>query len=193
MPPLASHLVAPATARYRTLLNRITNGSAPKLRAAWENLDQHDRAQIAEFEKRAHPIVTTAKAATVTAATGYYTVIAGIRPQPIRPHDVDVQPDLRGPFIQFWKTLSVSGDEKVALLAGANRAAATIANLVSSTSRLAATPIYDRAGVRAQAWQRDPEPDACDWCLDAAAGAYSSADATDFGHDNCACTAVPEF
>lgn len=191
--PLAERLVGPATVRFRGALTRIANGTAPQLRAAWHQLARHDDEQIEEFERLARPIVTRAKAATVATAAGYYSLLAGVRPPPVTPDHVDVQPDLRGPFYQSWKTLATNGDEQAALLAGANRAAATITNLVASTSRLTALPVYERRGVLVQAWYREPEPDACDWCVEMASNPYSSADATDFGHDNCACIGVPEF
>lgn len=190
---LPKHLVGPLNTRFRAHLTNIAAAGAPKLVAAWHSLDRHDREQIAEFQRLAHPIVTTAKTATVAVASGYYSLIAGVPPPSIGPDHVDIEPDLEGPFFQSWKTLSLTGDVQAALLAGANRAAATIENLVASTARLTADPVYERRGVLVQAWYREPEADACDWCVEMATNPYSSADAADFGHDRCACTVSPQF
>lgn len=191
--PLRSQLVVPLTHRLRTSLDQIASTAGPQLRAAWEKLGEHNEAQIGDFERLARPIVTAAKAAAVSKSVGYYALIAGVRPPPVAARHVPVEADLRGPFIQSWKTLSVSGNEDAARTAGGNRAEAAAVNLVASASRLTGAAVYDRANVVTVGWERDPEPNACDWCLDAAQTTYGSAEATDFGHDNCQCLGVPLF
>lgn len=191
--PLPDHLVRPLTARFRTSLAQISATSAPKLRKLYEQLDEHNDAQVAGFTKSAQPIVTAAKKATVQQAAGYYALIAGIRPPSVQPADVDVEADLRGPFIQTWQAYSNGASNGDALGAGTNRAAAAIANFVASTSRLTGDEVYGQANVRVEIWLREPEGNACDWCLEAAQGTYTSAEATDFGHDNCMCIGVPSF
>src|SRR4051812_23166997 len=132
--PLRRPQVAQLTHRFRRSLGHITDTSAPRLRAMWEKLDQHNEAQVHEFERRAQPLVTSVKAATVQKAAGYYALVAGIRPPPVNAHHVPVEPDLRGPFIQSWQTLTASGDEQAALVSGGGRAEAAIANLVASAA-----------------------------------------------------------
>lgn len=191
--PLPDHLVRPLTARFRTSLAQISATSAPKLRKLYEQLGEHNDAQVAGFTKQAHPVVTAAKSATVARAAGYYALIAGIRPPSITAAHVDVAADLRGPFIQTWSALSNGTADDDAVTAGANRAEAAAINLVASASRLTGDQVYEQANVRVESWFREPEGDACDWCLEAAQGTYTTAEATDFGHDRCMCVAVPNF
>lgn len=191
--PLPKPVLAQLTRRFGLSLAQITTLAAPQLQALWAKLPGYDEAQIAEFERRAGPIIATAKQATVHHAAGFYALAAGIRPPSITPNHVDVTPDLRGPFIQTWSALKHGDTEDGAIAAGFSRVEAMAANFVASASRLTGDAVYSQANVEPQGWQREPEGNACDWCLEMAQNTYRSADSCDFGHDRCQCIAVPAF
>lgn len=190
--PLRSHLVVPLTRRFRLALAHIDAQSTPKLVAAWSKLPAYDEANVARFEREARTALTTAKNATVHHSVGYYSMLAGIRPLAIQPADIPVEPDTRGPFIQTWSALKHGDTFEGAVAAGASRVEAMVTNFISSASRQTGGEALKRVDV-VVGWSRDPEPGACDWCLEAATTTYSSAEATDFGHDRCQCLGVPAF
>lgn len=192
MRPLPARLLVPLTLRFRQTLARINAQSTPALVSLWNNLPGYDEANVAEFERRAAKTLTPTKTATVAHAVAFYALTAGVRPPSIIAQHVPVEPDTRGPFIQTWSALKHGDTYEGAVLAGAARAEALVTNFISSTSRQTGAEVFRAFDVRPE-WIRDPEPDACDWCLEAAQSTYSSAEATDFGHDRCSCIGVPAF
>lgn len=183
----------PLTVRFRDALAHIGAQSTPRLQRIWAALPGYDEANIAQFEREVAAILATAKNAAVAHSGGYYALLAGVRPPPLNADAISVEADTRGPFIQTWSALSNTGDEEGAIAAGASRVEAMVTNYISSSSRLTGDAVYQRADVGTQGWVREPEPGACDWCLEAATTTYSSSEATDFGHDRCQCIGVPAF
>lgn len=192
MPPLPDRLLVPLTRRFRVSLARIDAQATPQLVALWNKLPAYDEASVAEFERRARPLFAATKTAAFSQSVGYYALTAGLRPPSLRPRDVAIEPDTRGPFIQTWAALKNGDSYEGAVAAGLSRAEALVTNFISSTSRQTGDAVYREFDVRPE-WLREPEPDACDWCAEMAQNTYASAEACDFGHDRCSCIAVPSF
>lgn len=193
MPHLPKSLVIPATRRFQTGQAGIISATVPKLQSAWDDLDNYDEDAIDELVTAAEKPLRSLKSAAVRQALGLYTVLAGVRPPGISVDEVPTVPDLRSPFISVWQALKSGTPYPEALLAGRSRIEAVISDFAVSSARQTGDVFVEKARVHPSGWERITDANACDWCDMVAEDIYSSADAADFGHDRCGCTAVPAF
>lgn len=163
------------------------------MQRVWDQLPNYDESSLEVLAGRSGPTLRAAKNAAFTASTGFYGAVTG-RPAPrLTVADVAVDPALRDPFIATWRALKQGRSYDAAVAAGRERLDAVVANLANSTARQTGDLYLGRAGITAHGWERIPDPDACDWCQLVAGQTYKSADSADFGHDRCACTAIPNI
>lgn len=153
----------------------------------------HDEADIAIFERVAGPSLQAAKTGAVQIAAGFYSTLVGRRPVAIRAAEITLEPNFREPFIAYWQALGNGHPLDEAIASGAARAEAIARNLTVSSSRRTGDVVLRRHGLRAGDWTRTTDGNACDWCELVADQTYSSAEAADFGHDRCNCSAVPNI
>lgn len=179
------------TRRYQTATALIGDRAATLTAHHWKAVG-HDEANIPEFAHRAAPAFNAAKTAAVQLSSGYYSLLTGRRPVGVNPRDVLIDPDVRAPFIAYWNALKGgAGDD--AVLSGIARAEAIARNFAVSSGRRTGDVVMHRQGLRPGDWTRITDGGACAWCEEVAAQTYSSAEAADFGHDRCGCTAVPNI
>lgn len=190
VPRLPNHLRLPATRRFQSTINNITTRATPALHRAWDGLDTYDEDSVAVLTAQAAPTVGAVKASAVRTALGYYTVIAGVTAA-VGAHEIGTVADLRAPFISVWQALASGNNYDDALAAGRSRIEAVVSDFAVSSARQTGDVFVEKAGLRIAGWERIPDGGACDWCQEVAADTYSSADAADFGHDRCNCTASP--
>lgn len=190
MPRLPDHLRLPATRRFQSTITTVAARATPALHRAWDGLDTYDEESVAVLTAKATPTITAVKATAVRAAVGYYVVIAGAVAA-VKAHEVATVADLRAPFISVWQALASGNSYEEALAAGRSRIEAVVSDFAVSSARQTGDVFVDKAGLRVSGWERIPDGDACDWCQEVAVDTYSSADAADFGHDRCNCTASP--
>lgn len=177
-------------ARYEAQLARQRDSASASLVALWESLDGYDERNIAEFERRAAPLLIGAKAATVAATSAFVAMILRVRPVAVRATDVAVAAKTQAPFHAMWHALKVGRDGVEAWHAGRSVAEAEGFNFVQSTARRTGDHVARAAG-RPVRWERIPESGACDWCQTVAGRLYHSAESADFGHARCGCTVAP--
>lgn len=174
-------------ARIATVADRAASSSG----AAWSGLASYDEAQIAEYARTVGPALDRARTVAADTAGGFYATLVGRRPVPIDPRRIRVPNELREPFIAHWTALAAGRAYPDAVAAGLSRAQAIGRNLVISVARRTGDHVLGRLGIKVVFWERVPEGDACPWCELVSADQYGSAEAADFGHDRCQCTAVP--
>lgn len=191
--PLPNHLRLPATRRFQATIASVVDRATPALQRAFDSLDDYDEASIAALTAKVTSNLTAVKATAVRSALGYYTVLAGVRPPTIAPGEVPTTANIRAPFISVWQALASGHSFEDARLAGRARIEAVAMDFAVSSARQTGDLFVAKAGLRVSGWDRIPEAGACDWCEQVAADTYPSAEAADFGHDRCQCTAAPAF
>jgi hypothetical protein len=193
MPRLPDHLRLPATRRFQTAIATAVGRTTPGLQRAFDDLDDYNEDAVAILTRRAAPAITAIKTTAVRSALGYYTVLAGVRPPRVAIGDVSTVPNLRAPFISVWQALASGNSYTDALAAGRSRIEAVVSDFAVSSARQTGDVFVEKAGLHVAGWERIPDSGACAWCEEVAADTYSSAEAADFGHDRCQCTAAPAF
>lgn len=190
---LPDHLRLPATRRFQSTLSTVAARATPALHRAWDGLDGYDEGSVASLTASAASTMTAVKSTAVRAALGYYVVLAGVRPPQVTAAEVSTVPDLRAPFISMWQAFSSGNSYDDALAAGRARIEAVVSDFAVSSARQTGDVFVNKANLRVTGWERIPDGGACPWCEEVAQQTYSSADAADFGHDRCNCTAAPAF
>ncbi len=176
--------------RFEERLSGQRAALAAALVALWESLSGYDRADVAEFERRAAPSAIGAKAAAVAASSAFYSRALGVRPVAIRAVDVPVVAKTQAPFHAMWHALKEGRDGVEAWRAGRSVAQAEGFNFVQSTARRTGDLVARSTG-RNVRWERIPDSGACKWCETVAGRLYSSAESADFGHERCGCMVAP--
>lgn len=188
---LPAHLRLPLARRFQQNLSLIAaNATVPLLRA-FEHLDTYDESQVAQFAASANPTLAATKSAAVRQASGYYSLVTGIRPPPIVPDDVNTVAAVRDPFISIWQALASGNDYADAVAAGGARVGAVAANFIASSARQTGDVFVIKAHLPPPRWERIPDSGACQWCIDVSGDTFGSAEAADIGHDRCNCTISP--
>lgn len=193
MPRLPNHLRGPLTRRFQTSIATAVDRTTPALHRIWDDLDDYDEDSVAALTKSAAGPMQALKTHAVTQALGYYTVLAGIRPPSVPAGEISTTANLRDPFISVWQALQSGNSFTDALAAGRARIDAVVSNFANSTARQTGDVFVAKARLEVRSWERITDAGACDWCEEVSGETYSSADAADFGHDRCACTAAPTF
>lgn len=179
-----------AIARFRRQLAVYRNRTSALLVTAWAALPAYDEENIEEFtEATATPLVA-AKRASVALSAAFYAIALTIPPVGVDPDDIDVLPDLRGPFLATWHALTMGRGIDEAIRVGRSTASATAYDFVQSTSRRTGDLVVARADIDT-GWRRVPGAKACDWCRMVATQTYRTAESADFGHQRDDCIAVP--
>jgi hypothetical protein len=176
--------------RYKTQIARYRNRTSLLLVAAWDELGGYDEANINEYAERTLPALNGAKTAAVALSSGFFAVALGVRPVGVRPDDVDVNPDIRGPFRAAWHALNTGRPFEEALRVGRSTAQAVGFDFVQSTARRTGDVVAAASG-QTVTWRRVPGAKACDWCRQVAGQRYRTAESADFGHERDDCDVVP--
>lgn len=176
-----------AVVAYQRQMARLRASAAATAETAWRSLEGYDRADVATFARRAGPAVDAARQSAGTAKAGLVSMLTDA---PLVGVDVPRLPaaSFEEPFLRTWHLLGEGVPFDAAVESGAAEAGAFADGEVVSASRTAGDEADDG---RVVAWERVPEPDACEWCQVVATQRYNTAESADFGHANCGCEVVP--
>lgn len=179
-----------AIRRYQQQLHTYRSRTAAQLLVVWDRLGAWDEQQVDEFEEATAPILTGAKVAAVSLSAAVFALALGIPPAAVNPDDVDVEPDIRGPFAAMWHAFSMGRPFEEAFQAGRSTVGAVGETFIQSTARRTGDVVAERSDRRVR-WRRVPDADACDWCRQVAGEQYLTAESADFGHQRCFCDVLP--
>lgn len=176
---------------YKRRIAVYRDRTAAALVAAWGKLPAYNEEDVEEFTRSTAPALAGAKVAAVGLAGAFFALALGTRPAPIRAQDIDVEPDLRGPFRATWHALSMGRPYEEAVTVGRATSQAVGFDFVQHTARRTGDHVAAATG-REVRWARVPGASSCPWCIDLANGnTWPTAEAADFGHERCDCDAVP--
>lgn len=178
------------TRRYKRRIASIRDRAALSMVSAWARLDRIDEADIETYTRVTAAPLAGAKQAAVTLAAAFYTMTLGIRPTGVRARDVNLEPDVRGPFRAAWHALAEGRAYDEALTVGTSTAQAAGFDFVQSSARRTGDLVVAESGVPVK-WRRVPGDQSCDWCRLVAGQLYSTSEAADFGHERDDCDVVP--
>jgi hypothetical protein len=186
MPVSEAALVA-----YKRRIALYRDRTAAQLVAAWDRLPAYNEEDLDQFTRSTTHALAAAKTAAVSLAAAFFALAIGTRPAGVNPADVEVEPDLRGPFRATWHALSVGRPYEEAVTVGRSTSQAIGFDFVQHTARRTGDVVAERSG-REVRWRRAPGPNSCPWCRDLATGnTWPTSEAADFGHERCDCDAVP--
>lgn len=172
--------------RYQLQLVRTATMVGTAAQEAWARLGSWDRKDIARLADELAPLAGGAQAHAAALAAALAAMLKTLTVPTITPVDeIDWSPA----FHSYWGSLSTNSWED-ALLIGGNAAAAVGFDGVQYAARDAARQV-DAREPAITAWERVPDGEACDWCIEVAGQTYHSAESADFGHDRCGCSVVP--
>jgi hypothetical protein len=191
--PLPDRQRRALTRRHQTFLDRLGLRAGVLLASVWDGLDGYDEADVDDFEARSRPPLAAAKRVAVASSVAYFSTLAQIRPAAIEPGDVPVPVETREPFIAYWAALKNGHPVEAALESGRGRAAAIAANFVVSAARRTGDHATASAEVDVIGFERVANRGACTWCRARSGTVYDTAEAADYGHDRCHCSAAPVF
>lgn len=174
-------------ARYQRRLADHRARASAVLVTSWNRLGSWDQADVTRYERQTAPAMAGIKAATVALSAGFLSLYLAQPPVGVDPDNIDVTPDLTGPFHATWHALAIGRPIADALSAGRSVASAAGYDFVQHTSRRTG----DHATPRGTRWRRIPGGNACDWCLLVSRDDYLSAESADFGHQRDDCIVVP--
>lgn len=183
---------AGAMLRYKRQIAVYRNRTSALLVAAWAGLPGIDEADTARFEAQTAVPLAGAKTAAVGLSAAFFSIVLGTRPVGVRPGDVLIDPDIRGPFRAAWHALSMGRSFDEALQVGRSTAQAVGFDFVQSTARLTGDVVAKKSGEKVR-WVRVPGGNACAWCQEVAGQSYHSAESADFGHERDDCDVVPDI
>lgn len=179
-----------ALARYKRQISVYRNRTSALLVAAWAALPGYDEADVDEFTERTSAGLTGAKTAAVALSAGFFALSLRVPPVPVSPGDVEVTPDIRGPFRATWHALSMGRPFSEAIEVGRSTAQAVGFDFVQHTARRTGDVVAEASGLDVR-WRRVPGAKACDWCRMVAGDHYRTAESADFGHERDDCDVVP--
>lgn len=186
---LASDVAVAGVFRQRFRAVRLGAGAA--LARAWDGLPAYDEGNVEEWIRRAAPLLAAAEATTLALTRGAFGVIAG-GAAPVRP--LDVEQDLRHPFIGVWRELRRGRPYAEAVKVGRARAVAQADERSVLAQRHVAREFDAHPGV--VGWRRTPHGSTCSWCVVVSTQRYRTAESASFGHghkgvDYCDCDVLP--
>lgn len=179
-----------ALARYKRQIGLYRARTSALLVAAWDALPGYDEDHVDEFTVRTAPSLTAAKTAAVALSAGFFALSLSVPPVPVRPGDVPVDPDVRGPFRAMWHAFTMGRSFDEALQTGRSTVQAVGFDFVQSSARRTGDVVAAASG-RDVRWRRVPGAQACDWCRQVAGSHYLTAESADFGHERDDCDVVP--
>jgi hypothetical protein len=179
-----------ALRRYKRQIGIYRDRTSGLLIAAWDALPSHDEEDVDEFVRRTAPALVGAKRAAVALSAGFFALALRIRPVGVSPDDVDLEPDIQGPFRATWHALAMGRPIAEALTVGRSTAQAVGFDFVQSTARRTGDVVAAASG-RTVRWRRVPGAKSCDWCRLVAGQTYKTAESADFGHERDDCDVVP--
>jgi hypothetical protein len=174
------------TARFRAQIDNISVRTSNAVASAWQQLPDYEDHRLPEFARRVQPVTTGSKRAAVALGVAFYSTLATQKPVSVAATAIPLEFDARAAFVAYWNALGNGRAWEEAVQAGQNRAESTADGLIIHSSRLTGDHVLPKAK-----WTRVTGGNACDFCQEAANGTYSSAEAADFGHERCSCTAIP--
>jgi hypothetical protein len=177
-------------ANYRRQIGGYRIRTSALLIAAWDALDSHDEADVAEFEDRTSTGLAGAKLASVNLSAAFFSLALGIPQVGVQPDDIDLEPDTRGPFRAMWHAFTMGRAFEEALGVGRSTAQAVGFDFVQSTARRTGDLVAVASGQTVK-WKRQPTARSCDWCRLVAGQTYNTAESADFGHERDDCDVVP--
>lgn len=174
------------THRFRARIDILSARTSNAVAGAWQSLPDYEDHRVPEFAHRVRPVTAGSKAAAVALGVAFYSTLATARPIPVSSRSIPLDYNPRAAFIAYWNALGNGRPWVEAVQAGENRAVGNANGLVVSAARLTGDRVLPDSR-----WGRVAAGNACEFCQEAADGTYSSAEAADFGHEHCSCTAVP--
>jgi hypothetical protein len=179
-----------AQERLRALLTR-------GIELRWIGLGSYDEEDVGPWLQAVVPLVLAAQRQSVTLTDAY--VARTLLRQPLGLNPLAVIDALRGPstpdvvyrrpFVHVWMALSKGQPWDQAVAAGLERAKKAGQADVQMAQRAVMQAIQDREP-RIKGWVREPDGDACDFCMAIAGAFVKSASAAPL-HPGCGCTLVP--
>lgn len=156
---------------------------------AWDRLGSHDEDDLDAFIVAVTPILVALQTTSGAFTAGYVAVLSGQRPPALT---VDIDQDLRHPFIGMWKALKEGQSFEEALAAGRHRSSSLASERVMLTQAETAKRLTGTVG-----WRRVPQGSSCSYCIVISTQRYRTAEAAArVGHRNkgrrtCDCSIVP--
>ena len=193
MPRLPDRLRPPLTRRFQQSIATLAATNTRTIQRMWDSLNTYDEAEVAGLAARSAPTMAAVKSTAMRQATGFYSVLSGVRPPSIRTDELALTADLRQPFIAHWQALASGRPWAEAVAAGSARIEAVVSNYAVSSARQTGDLFVAKANLPKPTWSRVTDANACDWCVEMTQYEYASAEIADFGHDRCNCTPVPNF
>lgn len=163
----------------------------------WQGLASHDEEDVGPWLQAVVPLVLAAQRQSVTLTDAYVARTLQRQPRGIDPRAVidalrgPVTPEVvyRRPFIKVWTALSQGRPYEDAVAAGLERAKKAAQADVQMAQRAAMQAVQEREP-RIRGWVREPDGDACSYCMAIAGAFVKRADASPL-HPGCGCTLVP--
>lgn len=179
--------------RFQAQLGLVADRTAFAFALAWEGLGQYDEADVTRFAAATSQAAAAGKMASIRLAGGFYSALGSVPAAGLDAARVPTEVPARDPFIAYWRALKNGEAWLDAVGAGRNRAGAIGGDFIHSTARQTGGLVAEETGQRVVGWRRVLTGKSCAWCATVATQRYHSADAADFGHHHCDCTAIPIY
>lgn len=179
-----------ATERYRRRTTSLTLRARRRLAAIWAATANTDDEQA--FITPALLALAAIGSAAHDLTLGYLGLLLDEAPEVA---DVDIEQELRHPFIGVYRDLGRGALFDQAMTTGKERAETLAQERVIRTQR-ATLEVADEATPQIVGWRRVPQGSTCRWCMTVSTQRYRTAQSASFGHghggtDYCDCDVVP--
>lgn len=175
--------------RYLAQIDRLRRVGGEAMVREWDRLGSHDEADLEAFIAAATPILSALQTTSAAFTAGYVAALVGERPPALT---LDIDQDLRHPFIGAWKAYADGGSYEDAMTAGRDRSSSLASERVMLTQAEASKGVPGPVG-----WRRVPRGSTCSYCIVTSTQRYKTAEsAARVGHRNkgrrtCDCSIVP--
>lgn len=176
--------------RYRRQLARYRDRTSLALVGAWDALDGHDKDNFDQYVELTAVPLGAGQAAAVSLSSAMFALTLDVPPVGVAATDLDLKPDLWGPFRATWHARKTGRPEPEALAAGRSTAQSSGFDFIQSSARRTGDLVASASGVDVR-WQRFTIGTSCEWCHLVAGDHYRTAESADFGHERCDCDAIP--
>ena len=186
------------TLTYQHQLAALRTASSGRVGRAWSGLGSYDESDVPRFVRQAVPVVLAGQRQAVRLTNAYLArltkgQLAALDPDELVGASVrngaDPAEVYRRPFVNVWTALSKGVPWALAVAAGLARATST-ADMDVALSTRAAASAFGGQDDRISGFQRVPDANACDFCLEVAGQRYST-DQLMPCHNRCGCTVEP--